>query len=505
MLASLPHQPLEQLLRIAEALVSATAPDDVLRCATQAALDLFEADACSLSLYDPASQELLFFISDGPARVAPFRMPVTQGIAGHVFRTGEPFASNDVTSDKRFAKHVDKKSGHTTRSMLCHPLGRRGERIGTIQVLNTRKPGGFDERDGQLLAILGSMAGTTLDRTRTERAVRNSHDVLREEVQDRYTLIQGESQRMSLALSTLERAARSQATVLLLGESGVGKEVAARAVHRWSERADRPFVVVNCAALSPALLESELFGHERGAFTGAVGRKPGRFELADGGTLFLDEVGELAPDLQAKLLRVLQDGEIMRVGGTQTLKTDVRVLAATNRDLSQCVKDGCFRLDLYYRLNVISLTLPPLRERRADIPALAEHFLRRSAREQNRPITKLSDAALECLRSYDWPGNVRELANVIERAVVLCAGTSVELDDLPLELQDAVPAPREPIAPRELSEVPDAPLAEALAAYKRHVIATTLARCEGNQMKAASRLGLHPSNLSRAIKRLGLR
>jgi DNA-binding NtrC family response regulator len=266
-------------------------------------------------------------------------------------------------------------------------------------------------------AQLEHVVERALDTGRLRRGI----GILRSEVETRHHLVVGESSRMREVVQVAERAAASDATVLLGGESGTGKEVIARTIHAASPRADGPFVAVNCAALSAELLESELFWHEKGAFTGAVRAKAGRLELAAGGTLFLDEIGELKPALQAKLLRVLQEREFERVGGTRTLKTDVRVVAATNRDLEAAVAAGEFRQDLYYRLKVVALRLPPLRDRREDIRPLAAHFLSRFAQDAGRPTPRLDDSAAALLEDYAWPGNVRELANVLERAVVLGA------------------------------------------------------------------------------------
>ncbi len=485
--------------------MSMTATGDLLAAVAESALGFFAAEACSVSLYDEKTRELEFFVSEGSARVPSFRMPVERGIAGHVFRTGKPFLSNDVSAEPLFFSAVDRKTGHRTRSMICAAVAFQGERIGTVQVLNTALPGGFTAEHEKLLAVLSGMIGAALARARSEQAVRAQNRVLRAEAQSRYSLVASEHGPMQKPLGTLRRAARSRSTVLLLGESGVGKEVAARALHGWSERADRPFVAVNCAALSAALLESELFGHEKGAFTGALARKRGKFELAEGGTIFLDEVGELAADLQAKLLRVVQDGEFSRVGGNETLRPDVRIVAATNRDLKRSVDESRFRLDLYYRLNVISVTLPPLRERKQDIPELALHFLRRSCADQGRPMLTISPRALERLSAYAWPGNVRELANVIERAVVLCGGEQIDELDLPEEflvpLASALP---EVASLRELDTCVGA-LPVVVAAFKRHVIESALTRFEGNQASAAKYLGIHPSNLSRQLKQLGMR
>jgi transcriptional regulator with PAS, ATPase and Fis domain len=296
-----------------------------------------------------------------------------------------------------------------------------------------------------------------------------------------------------------ERVAASDATVLLNGESGTGKEVLARAIHATSRRTEGPFVAINCAALSAELLESELFGHEKGAFTGAVRTKPGRLEMAASGTLFLDEIGELQPALQAKLLRVLQEREFERVGGTRTLKADVRIVAATNRDLEAAVTTGGFRQDLYYRLKVVALRLPPLRDRREDIRPLAEHFLSRFAGESSRPAPRLDEEAATLLESYAWPGNVRELANVIERAIVLGAGEAITVDDLPEELHERAP----PALAATKNMLPDAlGYHDSVAAAKRAILRNALLAEGGHQTRAAKRLGLTQPYLARLMKNL---
>ena len=496
-------QTLAPLVQASQALMTLTDTDQVLSAVVDSALQLFAAEACSLSLHDRARDELVFFLSQGAASVAPFRMPADRGIAGQVFRTGVSFCSNDVMAERSFFSKVDEGSGHRTRSMICCPIARGGDRMGTLQVINTSLASGFTSEHAQWLEVLAGMIGATVLRTRVEQAARDGQLLLRDETERRHQLVAGQNADMLRQLQTIERAARSKSTLLLLGESGVGKEVAARAVHAWSERRDKPFVVVNCVALSATLLESELFGHERGAFTGAHARRRGKFEFADGGTLFLDEVGELPLEVQTKLLRVLQDGELQRVGGNETLRPDVRLVAATNRDLSAAVQDGRFRKDLFYRLNVISVRLPPLRDRRGDIPELAAHFLRRACREQSRPGLSLGSDAEALLSRYDWPGNVRELSNVIERAVVLCEGDAIGAHDLPEELRDIPVVPDRPGSAPASTLAGSQTLAELVAATKRRAVAEALAQSDGNQAQAAKQLGLHPSNLSRLIKQLG--
>jgi transcriptional regulator with PAS, ATPase and Fis domain len=281
--------------------------------------------------------------------------------------------------------------------------------------------------------------------------------------------------------------------VLIRGESGTGKELVARAIHRASPRAGEPFIAVNCATLSETLLESELFGHERGAFTGAIARKIGKLEAASGGTLFLDEVGEIPTGLQAKLLRVLQEKEIERVGGTRPITVDVRLLAATNRDLEAAISDGSFRNDLYYRLNVITLQVPPLRERGSDITLLARHFAAHHGRQLRRRDIALTAAARQAIIAYDWPGNVRQLANAIERAVVLCDGELIRIEDLPDEVIDRG------------SELPAGSFQSALVATKKQLIRAAFAATSGDHNAAAEHLGLHANSLRRLIRTLGLR
>jgi two-component system response regulator HydG len=305
----------------------------------------------------------------------------------------------------------------------------------------------------------------------------------------------GASEKLRELQRQIAKVAPSNSNVLILGESGTGKELIARALHRNSLRAAGPFVAINCAALTETLLESELFGHEKGAFTGAVGQKKGKLEVASGGTVFLDEIGEMAPLLQAKLLRVLQERQMERVGGTQSVKLDIRMLAATNRDLGEEVRKGNFRQDLYYRLNVVTLKSPPLRERPEDIIPLANHFAKRFAERCGRPITGIAPAARAYLQSYSWPGNVRELENALERAVVLGSSDTILAEDLPENI-------REGSQPAEISAtIYD----EALNAAKRQVVLKAFDQTNYDHEAASRLLGLHPNYLHRLIRALDLR
>jgi len=317
-------------------------------------------------------------------------------------------------------------------------------------------------------------------------------ELLARELAGRYRLVAGKSNTMARVIEEAKKAASSKTTVLLLGESGTGKELFARSIHDWSERAGRPFVAINCVGLSKELLESELFGHERGAFTGAHQLKKGKMEIADGGTVFLDEVGDISAELQTKLLRFLQEREFERVGGTQSIGVDIRIIAATNKDLEEAVKRGAFREDLYHRLNVIAITLPPLRERIEDIPPLADYFLQRFALETKKPFNEITEEAFAWLCAYSWPGNVRELANVIERGVVLGDGSEFSVDCLPSRVVGDAP----------ITSAETQPFHEAVNSHRRTLIVDALGRAQGNRAAAAKALGLHRTHLLKLMKAL---
>jgi DNA-binding NtrC family response regulator len=328
------------------------------------------------------------------------------------------------------------------------------------------------------------------------RALEREVVFLRSELERRQETdaIVGEHPEMQRLARLVAQTSRTTTTVLITGESGTGKELIARAIHRHGPRAGKPFVAVNPAAIAETLLESELFGHEKGAFTGAMQRRLGRFELAQGGTLFLDEIGTLKPEFQVKLLRVLQEREIERVGGTRTVKIDVRIVAATNVDLKQAVAQGAFRDDLYYRLNVVPIHVPPLRERRDDIPLLVEHFVRRYSRDFVKPIEGVAPDALSAMIEYSWPGNVRELQNIIERLVVLVEGTTIRLADLPLDL--LLPDHR-----AKAVETEELPLKNASDEFERQIVLRVLERVRWNQSEAARVLGIHRNSLKMKLER----
>ena len=383
------------------------------------------------------------------------------------------------------------------QSLIAAPLIAGEEVLGLIYV-DTRDPlSRFGEGDLQLLTGIAGIAGPVLRNALDLSSLQQEKHRLQAELASRHNII-GDSPRMIQVCALIVKVAPGTSTILIRGETGTGKEVVARAIHHISPRAARPFVAINCAAIPENLLESELLGHEKGAFTGAAARKKGKIEEADGGTLFLDEIGEMPLPFQTKLLRVIQEREFERVGSTHTMKVDIRVIAATNRDLEDAVRCGVFREDLFYRLNVISLTMPPLRERSEDILPLARHFLERDRAKMARRITGFSTEAEACLTRYHWPGNVRELENALERAIVLGSTAQILPEDLPDAVAEASVAPPHhgAVAGGFHASVKDA---------KRQLVRGAIEQANGSYAEAARLLGMHPNNLHRLIRELGLR
>ncbi|MGH9836788.1 MAG: sigma 54-interacting transcriptional regulator [Blastocatellia bacterium] len=401
--------------------------------------------------------------------------------------------SNDVADHQPF-RQAASLVRRLIQSLLAVPIALDEQLLGVIYLDSAQFDFRFEEDHLQLLTAIASIAAVAFDNVRQVEWLENEARRLRDENSLNHDLI-GESAAMQAVYQTLAKVAPSDSTVLLRGESGTGKEMVARAIHQGSPRADLPFITINCAGLSDTLLESDLFGHEKGAFTGAVAQKKGKFEIADGGTVFLDELGELPQPLQAKLLRALQEREFERVGGIRKIKVDIRIIAATNRDLETAIKDGGFRADLYYRLNVVAITLPPLRDRRDDIPLLAQYFSTKFGQRCNRQIKGLTQATRALLVNYDWPGNVRELENAIERAVVLGATDFILPEDLPDALHETTAPPN--LTPAMYhSSTRDA---------KKQIVLQALEEAGGNFTQAAKQLGIHPNNLHRLVRNLGLK
>jgi Nif-specific regulatory protein len=394
-----------------------------------------------------------------------------------------------------------------TKSYLCVPLKTKDRILGALSAVNKRKAS-FSEDDVRLLEFLAGPLAIAIENARliqelqtAQERLREENLYLREEVGQvaRFETLIGESPRMQEVYGLVERVLNTTATVLITGESGTGKELVARVIHYEGPRAKGPFIALNCAAIPETLLEAELFGYEKGAFTGAAQRKLGRLELACGGTLFWDEIGEMSPVLQAKLLRVLQEKKFERLGGTETIATDVRFIAATNQDLEKLIAEGRFRRDLFYRLNVYPIPLPPLRERADDILPLALHFLRKYNRELGKEITGLSTEVGGLLSSYRWPGSVRELENVVERAVILCQGRMVAAQDLPLSLREQLQ-----VLPLSGEAFKLPPGGIALAELEKQLICQALEQANNNKVKAGKLLGLSRTQLRTRMKNHGL-
>ena len=475
---------------------------------------VLDASGVSVLLHDAARQELYFpYVaqdeSEAARRLLALRMPSDRGIAGTVVRTGKAERIDDVTADPRFYSEIDRQTGVATRTMLCAPLRGRSGVLGVISVVN-RRDGRFTDDDLGLLEALAGSIAVAIENAMLFETVKSSEERLQVQVGalrrdlarlDRFTEIVSISPAMRDVFRLMESAAASPITVLIEGETGTGKELVARGIHRTSVRADGPFIAVNCAAMAETLLESELFGHRKGAFTGALQDRRGLFEAASGGTIFLDEVGEMPAPMQAKLLRVLQEGEVTPVGDERPRRVDVRVIAATNRDLAVEVKDGRFRQDLFYRIGAFPIRLPPLQERREDVPVLAERFLTAAAARHGKRVAGIAPEVLDRLMAYAWPGNVRELQNEIERAVALCPDggrIGLELTSQKLAGPDAAATALGALAPTE-------PLREAREQFEIQYLRSVLRAQEGNVSRAARVLGLSRVMLQKKMKAYGLR
>jgi two-component system, NtrC family, response regulator HydG len=379
-------------------------------------------------------------------------------------------------------------------SVMCVPLIMLDRSLGVIYLDTTELDTPFDQDHLQLVSAISAITAVAIENARHFEWLVSENQRLIADFNIEHNLV-GESPPIREVLQFISKVAPTDSTVLLSGESGTGKELAARAIHLNSKRADKTFMAVNCAALAESLLESELFGHEKGSFTGALTQKKGRLEIADGGTVFLDEIGELSPALQVKLLRVLQEREFERVGGTRPVKVDIRLITATNKNLEESIANGSFRQDLYYRLNVVNLEMPPLRERPEDIPLLANYFAAKYAERCNRRIIGIAAEAQARLASYYWPGNVRELENAIERAVVLGATDRILLEDLPESILESEPP----------ATAPGTKYHEAVADTKRQIILSAMHQAKGSYTEAAKLLGVHPNYLHRLVRNLNLK
>ena len=483
----------ERLAAANREIAGARSVPELARLVLDAAFDVTPARRGAVFVPEAAGPELVPVLGVDRLGAPGAAVPVSRRVLKRVTESGEGILCNDVRADEELATAGSLVSAGS-RALLAAAFTARGRTNGALCLDATDPAARFDEAQLRFLMALGATASLALENLRHVEWLEGERGRLEAELPAGHEMV-GESRGLLEVLRLIARVAPTDATVLLLGESGTGKEMAARALHRASPRAGRAFVAINGASLGENLLESELFGHERGAFTGAVVSKPGKLELADGGTLLLDEVGELPPGVQAKLLRVLETREFDRVGGTRTRKADIRLIAATNRDLKAEVRAGRFREDLFYRLNVVCVTLPPLRERREDVPLLASFFAARVARRLGRRLLGLAPESHELLRRYEWPGNVRELANVVERAVLLTDGEVVLPESLPKEVLEAGAA----TLPRT------ARFHETVLEAKKSAVLAAMKEAGGNVTEAARLLGLHPNYLHRLLSSLNLR
>jgi Nif-specific regulatory protein len=485
---------MEAILKIAGQWKQTLEIEPLLLQMAEAATKLLDCDRASLFLWEKTSHLLI----GRPALGVPggeLRVPDDRGVVGQVLQSGLSRRVDDTAEPTAINHFVDTQTGYRTKTLLCVPLaGSSGERFGVFELINKRS-GNFTSDDEQALAELASHAAVALENAQDRQKLLTTNRQIADQAAERVRLI-GESPAMEALRSIVKRVAETDLAVLITGENGTGKEVVAQSIHYQSKRRGQPLVAVNCAAIPDTLAESELFGHEKGAFTDAREARPGKFELAHGGTLFLDEIGDLSLPGQAKLLRVLEEKVLVRVGGSLPITVDVRVLAATNQNLADMVRQKKFREDLYFRLNVVSIEIPALRNRPADIVPLAEHFLTDFSQRARRKHLELTAAAKKRLLEHSWSGNVRELRNLMERLAFLAPADRIEADELAFILS--------PRAPTSGVEDTGRTLADATSDYQIEYIRRVSAQCSGNMSRAAERLGLHRSNLYRKMRQLGM-
>jgi Nif-specific regulatory protein len=497
------QQELSVLYEVSSALASSLELDDWLHRLLLCLADQLGMTRGTIALTSPYAEEVQIEASFGlsPEAARKGRYKLGEGITGTVVSSGQPMIVPNIGKEPLFLNRTRSRDlSRADIAFLCVPIRSGNEVLGALSVDRLFQEETSFEEDIRLLTVIATMIAQAVKLRRLVEDERQKlvaeKDRLQADLTTRYNIINiiGNSKAMHEVFRMVSQVAKSNATVLIRGESGTGKELVAHAIHYNSPRAKKPFVRINCSAIPEALIESELFGHEKGAFTGAFGRKPGKFELAEGGTIFLDEIGDVNPATQVKLLRVLQEKEFERVGGVETLKANVRVVAATNRPLEELTARGLFREDLYYRLNVFPVYMPPLRERRTDILLLAEHFLEKYARENGKEIGRITTPAIDMLVRYHWPGNVRELENCMERAVLLCDEPAIHSYHLPPTLQTA----------DESRGGADLSLEEAVRNFETDLIVDALKACRGNMKKAADRLETTPRILGYKVGKYGI-
>ncbi len=456
---------------------------------------MMQAKASSLLLLDEDGKTLRFEITTGSKKkeLKNYQVKLGQGIAGYVAETGTPLLVEDVHKDPRWHSVISQNINFKTTSIACSPLKIKSEIIGVLQIVDRIDGSFFGKDDLNTLNVFANVCAKAIHNSRQVESVNRKNIELTEQVAEKSQIV-GKSREVKRAVSDALKVAATKASVMVLGESGTGKELMARLIHFQSSRKDFPLVILNCGALTESLLEDELFGHEKGAFTGAVALKKGKFELADKGTIFLDEIGEMSLNMQTRLLRVLQEGSYYRVGGSQKISVDVRVISATNRDIEKEVQNKMFREDLYYRLNVVQIKNPPLRDRKADILLLTHHFLEYFRKQQARPDLEFSAQTLQIIKTHSWPGNIRELKNAVERAVIMCEGPMISAEDLPFFV-----AEKDPVSFDKLN------LKQAVHSFKKKHLIHILQSVQGNRTKAAKILDIQRTYLSRLISEFDIK
>jgi Nif-specific regulatory protein len=478
------------LYDISQIINSIQEPEELFDRVMDLVISTTNAERGLLMLKEPTAGELSVKVARNFQR-KPIENPdeISQTILNQVLENGEAVLTSDAKTDPRFSGS-ESVMLYNILSIICVPLKKQETVIGLIYVDSRTTKNVFTERDKVFLAAFANMAAISIENARLQARLRQENLILKEEIsrQYRFENIVGQSPKFLTALGIVERVLDSSVPVLIQGESGTGKELVAKAIHYNGPRKENKFVAQYCGALPETLLESELFGYKKGAFTGASANKMGLFEVADGGTFFLDEIGDISPSIQAKLLRVLQDGEMRRVGDTQSMKVDVRVISATNRDLWQEVKAGRFREDLFYRLNVVTINLPSLRERQSDIPLLCRHFLLTSQAAQAKNIDQIETKAMELLMEYGWPGNIRELENAVSYAVVMAKSQTVRVSDLPEQIRN-YKASAQPMVP-----------GQSMRDMEKNFILATLKSFQGNRRKTAEQLGISLRTLQYKLK-----
>ena len=485
---------LEAILEIADQWNQTREVVPLLVQMAEAATRLLGADRASIFLWDRRNHTLVGRPALG-VEGDELRIPDDRGVVGQVIQTGQPLRVDAATEPEQINHQVDAQLGYQTKTLLCVPLrGSSGQLFGAFELIN-RLSGNFTPDDEAALIELAAHAAIAIQNAQDRERLLSTSRQITEQAAEQVRLI-GESPAIEALRSIIRRVADTDLAVLILGKNGTGKEVVAQSIHYLSSRRDKPFVAVNCAAIPDTLAESELFGHEKGAFTDAHETRQGKFELAADGTLFLDEIGDLSLSGQAKLLRVIEEKVLVRVGGSTPIHTDARMLAATNQDLAEMVREKRFREDLYFRLNVVTMEIPPLRERVGDVMLLAEHFLSDFSAKARRKMAQFSPAACKRLEAHPWPGNVRELRNLMERLAYLSTEDCIEAEDLAFILSPRGDTP--------LVADLDQPLTEATVQFQVEYIKRAIDQAKGNMSQAASRLGLHRSNLYRKMRQLGM-